>query len=98
MIKTLKASLDKASAPNASTSDIENAFLDLVFLNRLEKYNDVEARVIFSALGAEIKAFLDTPVFLRSLRDNNLLSIAQDLNNFYSAIFKVRFGEIQDQI
>lgn len=72
IIGMLKTALDKANAPNASASDFDEALLDLVCVNKLVKNNVVHVDEIFSALEAEIKTFLNSPLFLKRTKSNTL--------------------------
>ncbi|MDE5580682.1 MAG: hypothetical protein K2I95_04610 [Treponemataceae bacterium] len=65
MTQKLKISLGKANAPNASKSDIDNAFLDLICLDRLGKNGIVDVGSIFCTLETEIRTFIGVLISLK---------------------------------
>ncbi|MDE5581589.1 MAG: hypothetical protein K2I95_09250 [Treponemataceae bacterium] len=93
MIGKIRIALNKANAPNADISDINDALLDLFCVDRLGKNGIVQENLVFSELEEEINAFIDTLISLRKSK-RKLPSIEEDIIKFHCDFLSTRLHEL----
>ncbi|MDE6719299.1 MAG: hypothetical protein K2J68_05525 [Treponemataceae bacterium] len=83
MTEKIRTALNKANAPNADMSDINDALLDLFCVYSLGKSGIVQASSVFYKLEDEINVFMETLISLKKSK-RKLPSIEQDIIDFHN--------------